>query len=129
MPTVLLIVIALLAASVALGVLLGWRYLRQLPAKPVLVGVHILLGLAGLKWMVLDLLWRTPEGTPLHSVGYASALLLAAALLSGLLAPVLTRQQPHPQAQPARGGAVAQALHAGVGLAGFALFVAWAIHL
>lgn len=125
MPTVLLIVIALLAASVALGVLLGWRYLRQLPAKPVLVGVHILLGLAGLKWMVLDLLWRTPEGTALHSVGYASALLLAAALLSGLLAPVLKR----PQAQPARGGALAQALHAGVGLAGFALFVAWAINL
>ncbi|MBK1681420.1 hypothetical protein [Rhodocyclus tenuis] len=124
MPTVLLIVIALLASSVALGMFLGWRYLRQLPAKPVLVGVHILLGLAGLKWMVIDLLWRTPEGTALHSVGYAAALLLAAALLSGLLAPVLAGPQP-----AARGGPVAQVLHAGVGLAGFALFIVWATNL
>lgn len=110
---------ALIGAAVALGAYLGWQYLRAVPRKPLLIGIHLILGLAGMKWLILLLLWRTPDGSVTHTLGSVTALLLAASMLSGLLTPLLTRERPRAV------GNVAQVIHSGFGAAGFLVFLVW----
>lgn len=112
----------LLAASVALGLYLGWRYLRRVPNRPVHIGVHLLLGVAGLEAMVL-LLRGAPDGTRLAagSMGNAAALCLLLALMAGLATPLVAKRRAR------KVGTAAIAAHAGLAAAGFGLFLAWAI--
>jgi hypothetical protein len=113
--------VILLGASAILGLYLGWAYLRRLPRRPVLVGSHLLLGAAGLEIMVV-LLRGTPSGQSL-ALGVVGALaisLTALALLSGLIAGLIARRSR-------RTADVTLATHAAVAVAGFGLFVAWAI--
>ena len=110
--------IALLSAAAALGLFLGWLYLRRV-RRPVLVGAHLLLGVGGIETMVM-LLRGAPNGdvAPAGLLGTVAAALLAGALLSGLAAPLVARQS--------RATAnVALATHAGFGVAGFIVFLTW----
>jgi hypothetical protein len=116
--------LVLLTASVALGLLLGWRYLRRERNKPALIGVHLILGAAGLEAMAM-LLRGTPDGTLIvaGTLGNAAGLLLAAAMISGFASPMIGKRSPR------RTGTIALASHAGVGAAGFILFLAWVLQV
>jgi len=107
-----------LSLAAALGGYLGWLYLRR-TRKPVVIGLHLLLGAAGLETMVM-LLRGLPNGeaSPAGAYGGVAAGLLAAAMFTGLIAPMLCRGSR-------RTANLVVASHAGVGLAGFALFVVW----
>jgi hypothetical protein len=113
---------ALLGACVALGVLLLVQYFRRVRSKPVHVGVHLILGVAGLEGLV-TLFRGTPDGTlmPAGTLGNAAGLLLLLAVMSGLASPMIARRWPR------RVGSAALVTHAGVGAAGFVLFLAWAL--
>jgi len=108
---------ALLTSGVGLGLYLGLLYLRRV-RRPVLVGAHLLLGAAGIETMVV-LLRGTRDGVvTTGSFGIVVVVLLAAALVSGLSAPLLgkrSRQRMN----------ILLATHAGVGLSGFVFFLAW----
>jgi len=108
-----------LTAATVLGVYLGFLYLRRIVRKPVLIGVHLLLGAAGIEMTVM-LLRGTPggEATPAGTFGVVAAGLLALAMVSGLAAPLLGRRSR----QTAN---IMLSTHAGIALAGFALFLAW----
>ena len=110
--------IALLSAAAGLGLFLGWLYLCGV-RRPVLVGAHLLLGVGGIETMVM-LLGGAPNGdvAPSGLLGPVAAGLLAGALLSGLATPLVARQSRTT-------ANVALATHAGLGLAGFIVFLAW----
>ena len=110
--------IALLSTASALGLFLGWLYLRRV-RRPVLVGTHLLLGVGGIETMVM-LLRGAPNGdvAPVGMLGPVAAGLLAGALLSGLAAPLISRNSRTT-------ANVALATHAGFGLAGFVVFLTW----
>ena len=112
----------LLGGTVALGLWLGWRYLRRVPNKPVHTAVHLLMGVAGLELLVM-LRRGAPDGTLLtfETLGNASAILLLTAVMSGLLSPIIGR---HWGRRPAT---VALVAHAALGGSGFLLFVAWLV--
>lgn len=112
----------LLGSSVALGLFLGWRYLRQVRNKPVHSAVHLMLGAAGLECMVM-LRRGAPDGTvvPVEIVGTAAAFLLALAMLSGLLSPMVGRHWGR------RPGTLALIAHATLGGGGFILFLVWLV--
>jgi hypothetical protein len=112
--------IVLLSASVLLGLFLGLQYLRRVRSKPTLIGVHLILGAAGLEATAV-LLRGTPDGTvmPAGSLGNAAALLLATAMISGLASPMIGRRSSRAV------GTTALAAHAGVAAGGFVLFLAW----
>ncbi len=108
----------LLTTAVALGLYLGWLYLRR-ERRPKLIGLHLLLGAAGLQ-TTLMMLRATSGGDAFRAgtIGTITTCLLAGAMFSGLLAPLLGRGS--------RSTAnVVVATHASVGLAGFLLFLVW----
>jgi hypothetical protein len=110
----------LLLAASALGAVLLWRILRRAPRKPVLVGVHLLLGIAGMEATAL-LLRGAPDGsaTAAGSFGRSAGLMLILALMSGLASPMVARHWP------GRAGNVALGTHVGIAAIAFALFVVW----
>ena len=114
-------VVLLLSLAAALGLFLGLQYLRGVRDSKVLVGVHLLLGAAGLEALARLLWGTTPDGTllPAGMLGTIAAVLLAVAMFCGLTAPVLGRSLP-------RAINFAVATHAGIGAAGFVLFLVWA---
>jgi hypothetical protein len=85
--------VILLGGAVVLGVLLGLDYLRRIPSKPTMIGLHLLLG-AGALEVTAMLLHGTPDGavTPREAILQAAAGLLAFALFSGLVAPMIGRR-------------------------------------
>jgi hypothetical protein len=111
-------VIALLVAAAALGAYLLLLYVRGV-RKPVLIGLHLLLGFGGLETLVV-LLKGTPnsDGFPAGPYGNVAAGFLALAAFSGLLAPIIGRRS--------NGTANLMVItHVGMGLAGLALCLAW----
>ncbi len=116
-------IVALLACGVGLGLFLGLRYLQGLPRRPVLIGAHLLLG-AGTLEQIAVLLHGLPDGRVIEvqTLGRVALMLIAAALLFGLCAPLVSRQSR-------RGAEALLVGHAGLGVAGFAVLVAWAAGL
>lgn len=114
--------IGLLAATVALGILLGLFYLGR-RRKSSLATLHLLLGAAGIELLLLLLHW-TPTGLTLPA-GPAAAWatgLLAAAMALGLFARLSYRRTP------GRAEALLGA-HAVAGVAGLLVFLSWASRL
>ena len=76
-------------AAMALGLVLAVFHLRGI-RKPMLIGLHLLLGLGALEIMVV-LLKGTPssDGLPAGDFGNVSAGFLALAAFIGLLTPIL----------------------------------------
>ena len=108
-------VLVILGAASALGLYLGLLYLRGV-RKQGLVALHMLLGFGGL----VMLLHGTPDGattTDSVSFGKIAAGLFAVSAFSGFIA-ALARRSPI-------GANVLLGTHVTVGLAGFALFLAW----
>lgn len=116
-------IVALLTAGVGLGLLLGLRYLRGLPRKPVMIGAHLLLG-AGTLEQIAVLLHGTPSGDVIadQMLGRVALVLIAGALLFGLCAPLLSRQSR-------RGAEALLVGHASLGALGFAALIAWTFSL
>jgi hypothetical protein len=114
--------IVVLTVAVGLGIYVGILYLRRV-RKPVLIGLHLLLGVAGIEAMVM-MLRGAPDGAvaPAGSFGIAAAVLLATAMVSGLAAPLLAKHSR-------QGGNAVLATHAAVGVLGFLLVLAWASQL
>lgn len=111
----------LLASSVALGLYLGYGYLRRRRNRPALIAFHILPGLGALEVMAM-LLRGSPDGTlvPSAALGKAAALALVVAILVGVLTPMLARDRPRSVTT------VSLTLHAVLAGAAFVLLVAWA---
>jgi hypothetical protein len=108
---------ALLTFGAGLGLYLGLLYLRRV-RRPVLVGAHLLLGAAGIETMVITLRGKADGVITTGSFGIVAVALLAAALVSGLSAPLLgkrSRQRMN----------ILLAIHAGIGLSGFVMFLTW----
>ena len=106
-------------AAMALGLVLAVFHLRGI-RKPMLIGLHLLLGLGALEIMVV-LLKGTPssDGLPAGDFGNVSAGFLALAAFIGLLTPILGRRS--------RLTANAMLLaHGSAGLAGVLFCIAWA---
>jgi len=110
----------LLTVAAVLGVWLGVLYLRRV-RRPALIGVHLLLGAASLQ-VTLMMLRGMPNGdsAPATAIGLGAAGCLAAAMFSGLLAPLVGRGSR-------RAANLAVATHASAGLGGFLLFMAWIV--
>ena len=108
----------LLAAAAGLGLYLGTLYLRG-ERKPLLIGLHLLLGFGGLEG-VLILQHGAPNGDAARSgsLGTLVAVLLAVGALCAFTAAVI-RRQSHKNAE--------MALLAHVSLAGLGvlLFLVW----
>lgn len=111
--------LAVLASTVLLGGWLGAQYLMGVRNNRVLVGVHFILGAIGLEVLV-QLLRGAPGGLGVAGNGGIAALLLAGAMLTGLLVPILAASRP-----PTIGATIA--LHATVATLGFGLLVVWAL--
>jgi hypothetical protein len=110
--------LVILAAASALGLYLGLLYLRG-ERRQGLVALHLLLGFGGLETLVM-LLHGTPDGAASSgslSFGKVAAGLFAVSAFSGFVA-ALARKSPI-------AANVVLGTHVTVGLAGFALFLAW----
>ena len=120
MPMVPLILLPL--AAMALGLVLVVLRLRGL-RKPVLIGLHLLLGLGALELLVVLLKdGSSDDGLPAAAFGNVAAGFLALAAFIGLLTPILGR----------RSRLTANAMlfaHGSAGVAGVLLCIAWASSL
>jgi hypothetical protein len=115
--------VVLLSAAVTLGVVVALWHMRGSDSTgrpPWLVGVvHGVLGVAGLGALVLVLQGpRRGDAMGVGSFGTTAAVLFTAAVAAGLAVPVMTRRWPH-------AGAVAIAVHAGLAITAYVLFLAW----
>jgi len=110
-------VLLLVGATAALGLLLGVRYVRREARKPMLVGLHLLLGIGALEVLAYSL-WGAQDGAGVPAQGAAAAIALAAAMFIGLLSPILGRRSR-------RTMSIALAAHASVATVGIALSVIW----
>ena len=113
--------ILVFGTTVAIGLYMGLQYLKGQRNNRMLVGAHVLIGLAGLEVFAL-LLRGAPDGTHLADsrTGPAAALLLAAALFSGFVVPLIA---------PAKPGAtgLTLAVHASLGLVAFGVLLLWVL--
>lgn len=114
-------IVALLAGAAGLGVYL-WLLQRRKIRRPVLIGVHLVLGAISLEQIAV-LLHGTPSGQEMAAgqFGVAALVVIAGAMFIGLLTPIVAKSMP---------GSATPALwaHMGAGAAGLALVVAWAVH-
>ncbi len=109
----------LVTGAVLLGIYLGIFYLRGVRPKRILLGAHILMGMGGVEQLAL-LIHGTPTGVMASdSLLKAAAGLFALTIFSGFVAPLLA------QSRGRRNGEFMLALHAGLGIAGFVLFLFW----
>ncbi len=111
--------LALLTAAVVLGVYLGVQYLRRVRNRPVMIGLHLLLGAASTEIMVM-VVHGTPSGRALRAgpFGVASVAIIGLAMLSGLIAGLIARRSRHT-------ADLSLAAHAGVAALGFGTFLVW----
>jgi hypothetical protein len=111
-------VILCMTAAVLLGAVIGILWLMR-ARRPVLIGIHVLLGVLGLEQMAL-LIHGTPSGIALQSSEVSTWALaaLAAAMFTGLVAPLFGREM--------RRAANAMLMgHVVIGALGFILFLSW----
>jgi hypothetical protein len=112
-------VLLLLCTTVSIGAFMAWRYYTGVRNSQGLAAVHFLFGAGGLEVMAL-VLGGAPNGAAggSDSLGPASALVLAAALLTGLFIPIIARPKPG-----IIGASVA--VHATVATLAFGIFLLW----
>ncbi len=102
-----------------LGIYLGVYYLRGVRPTRILLGGHILMGLGGVEQMAL-LIHGAPSGAiASETLVKAATGLFALAIFSGFTAPLIA------QSTRRQNGEIMLAAHAGLGIAGFVLFLYW----
>jgi hypothetical protein len=111
-----------LAGAVVLGLLLGLDYLRHVRSRPTLIGFHLLLGAGSLEVIVM-LLRGSPDGVALAAgpMLKSTAALVAFALCSGLVAPMIGRRSRSTMN-------VALTVHVTAAACGFVLCIVWLAH-
>jgi len=121
--TPLMPVVFLLSASMALGLWMGWQFLRRSSSNPIHIGFHLILGVAGME-MVVMLLRTAPDGSVVAagSFGKSAALVLATAVITGFATSVVARRWSR------QAGGMVLLSHAVVGAAGFVIFLVWAFN-
>jgi hypothetical protein len=114
-------IVILVVATASLGVYLGLRYLRHERNKPIVIGLHILLGAMTLEPMVIAMRGGL-GGVPVQPsmFGVLGACGLALALFSGVTAVMIGRRSR----QTAN---VALTCHAAVAASAVLLIGAWAL--
>jgi hypothetical protein len=113
--------IGVLGTTVAIGLYMGWRHLKGRRNDRVLIGFHLLLGVAGLEVTAILVRGHFTGGVaPPGSPGRYAAVLFAVAMFSGLIVPLLAPRWP-------RGITPMLWGHAAIGLAGFIALLAWGI--
>lgn len=114
------IVIGMVGTNVAIGLWLGWGFLKRQPRSRLLVGVHLIVGLSMFEALAIMLKQATDSGNaaalPLAQIASG---LLAAALLTGFAGPVLSQSKPGVKAPML-------AAHAAAALAAFGTVLLWA---
>ncbi len=108
-------------STVAIGLYMGLNYLKGQRNNRNLVAVHILIGVAGLEVFAL-LLRGAPDGSRLadSQLGPAAALLLAGALFTGFIVPLIGKPRPATTGP-------ALAVHAVFGTVGFGVLLLWVL--
>jgi hypothetical protein len=120
-PVLVMIAVAVVAG---LGLWLGWLWLRGRPRQPLVLGAHILLGLAAFETMIVTIQW-VPEGAtegPTRLAGQLALGVMAVGVGFGLAGPLVAKDS-----RAKRQAMVAA--HAGVGVVGAALAIVWAARL
>ncbi|PPQ36300.1 hypothetical protein [Rhodopila globiformis] len=101
-----------MVAAVALGLFLGWHYIR-VGRRPGLSVVHLLLGAVAIEQLIV----MVHQGTFNEPFAFNVIIVLGVALALGLLSTVVSNR--------GRRTGYIVAAHAAVGLAGFAMFLMW----
>ena len=106
---------------VAIGLYMGLNYLKGAPNNRNLIAVHVIVAIIGLEVFAL-LLRGAPNGTRLAEsrLGLVSALLLAGALFTGFVVPLLAKPRPATTGP-------ALAVHAVFGTVGFGALLLWVL--
>lgn len=109
--------------TVMIGGYLGWQFLLGEKRKQMLVAIHLLLGVAGLEVVAL-MLHGAPDGSVTDGawLGKAAGLVLAGALLSGFMVPLIARPKPSTAVWMI-------GLHASIGTAGFLALILWIMRM
>jgi hypothetical protein len=115
--------VVLLSAAVALGILLAIEYLRRVRSKPVIIGLHLLLGAGAVEVMAM-LLRGPPTGgaAPALPMLQVATGLLAFALFSGLIVPIIGRRSRATMN-------VGLVIHVTAAAAGFVLCLVWFVRV
>jgi hypothetical protein len=115
-------ILLVITAGVALGLYLGWLYLRRERSKPVVIGLHVVLGVVGLEGVAMLITGGPGGGDPATGqLVKTSALLLVLSVMTGFASPLLAKKRPR------KVGLATLGVHAAVGMAGYAVLVAWAL--
>ena len=116
-----IVVVAVVGINVVIGAWLGIGYLRNAPRHKMLVAAHLLLGLSMLE-VLAALLRGAPDGHILsgRTMATVAAGLIAVALLSGLVAPLVGQAKP-------RIIGPSLAVHAGIATTAFVTLLVWAV--
>lgn len=114
-------VLTLLTAAVLLGLWLGTKYLLGVRNNRLLVALHFILGIAGLEVLVQLLRGHAlGRDAPAGSLGGTAALVLAVAMFTGLLVPILAPVRP-------RTIGPTILVHTLIAAAGFGLLLVWVL--
>lgn len=113
--------IAVFGTTVCIGIYMGWQYLMGVRNSRLLIAAHLVLGVVGLE-VVATLIRNAFDAVdaPSGNMGRTAAVVLAVALLTGLLVPLLGPRYP-------RGITPGLVVHALVGTVGFGLLLVWAM--
>lgn len=112
--------IMLVLVASTIGGYLFWKFLRKEPRNPVLTGVHLLVGLACVETTAM-LIHGTPDGTRAQYTSTTSVMMIAlgAAILTGLLSPLIAKQSR-------QGGTALLYGHVGLASLGLGMMAWWA---
>lgn len=115
-------ILAIVTAGVCLGAHLGWLFLRRERSKPVVIGAHVVLGVIGLAGVAMLVTGGPSGGEPASGqLVRTSAVLLVLAVMTGFASPLIAKRRPR------KVGLATLSVHAAIGVAGYALLVAWAV--
>jgi hypothetical protein len=114
------IIITMVGSNVAIGLWLGWGFLKRRPRSRMVVGVHLIIGLSLLEVLAIMLKQATSSGNAAAlPLAQTASALLAAALLTGFAGPLLSQSKPRTKAP-------ILATHAAVALSAFGVVLLWA---
>ena len=114
----------ILAACMALGLWLGWLFIKRVRSNPIHIGFHLILGVIGLEAIAM-LMRGTPSGaiTPAGAWGKVAALVLALTIISGFATSIVMRRWSRNTT------CMALAAHGVLGTVGFLMFLVWVFNV
>ena len=88
-------VLLVLGSTAALGLWMGWNYLKGVRNSAMVAGIHLLLGVSGLEVLAI-LLSGAPDGSraATSTLGPVAAVMLGGAMMTGLFVPIIAKPKP-----------------------------------